>query len=104
MQGGAIHSLSSSHLAKMAWLVALSTTCVVAWFASLASAATINVTNTDDSGAGSLRQAIIEASPGDTIVLPASTRILQCRAKCSSTAGRAASLALADRNGTKEVR
>ena len=40
--------------------------------ASLASAATITVANTNDSGAGSLRQAIAEASPGDTIVLPAS--------------------------------
>ncbi len=37
-----------------------------------ASAATITVANTNDSGAGSLRQAIAEASPGDTIVLPAS--------------------------------
>ena len=30
-------------------------------------AATITVTNTNDSGAGSFRQAIIAASPGDTI-------------------------------------
>jgi nitrous oxidase accessory protein NosD len=30
-------------------------------------AATITVTNTNDSGPGSLRQAIINASPGDTI-------------------------------------
>jgi len=35
-------------------------------------AATITVANTNDSGAGSLRQAIADASPGDTIVLPAS--------------------------------
>lgn len=32
-------------------------------------AATITVTNTNDSGAGSLRQAISDAAPGDTIVL-----------------------------------
>src|SRR5581483_10746624 len=31
------------------------------------SAATITVTNTNDSGAGSLRQAIADAMPGDTI-------------------------------------
>src|SRR5689334_12341230 len=31
------------------------------------SSSTITVTNTNDSGAGSLRQAIIDASPGDTI-------------------------------------
>jgi len=35
--------------------------------ATNASAATITVTNGNDSGSGSLRQAIIDASPGDTI-------------------------------------
>ena len=34
---------------------------------SFASAATITVTNTNDSGIGSLRQAISDSSPGDTI-------------------------------------
>ena len=34
---------------------------------SLASAATITVTNTNDNGIGSLRQAISDSSPGDTI-------------------------------------
>jgi uncharacterized repeat protein (TIGR01451 family) len=41
--------------------------------AAPASATTITVTSTNDSGAGSLRQAIAEAAPGDTISLPAST-------------------------------
>src|SRR5271154_5879897 len=40
--------------------------------AGSATAATITVANTNDSGPGSLRQAIAEASPGETIVLPAS--------------------------------
>jgi hypothetical protein len=40
--------------------------------AASASAATITVTSTADSGAGSLRQALAEASAGSTIVLPAS--------------------------------
>ena len=40
--------------------------------ASPALAGTITVSNTNDSGAGSLRQAIAEASPGDTIILPPS--------------------------------
>jgi hypothetical protein len=40
--------------------------------AGSAAAATITVANANDSGAGSLRQAIAEASPGETIVLPAS--------------------------------
>ncbi len=39
---------------------------------SAATAAVITVANTSDSGAGSLRQAIAEAGPGDSIVLPAS--------------------------------
>lgn len=42
------------------------------WAAGSASAATITVSNTNDSGAGSLRQAIAGASSGDTIVVPAS--------------------------------
>lgn len=40
--------------------------------ASPALAGTITVANTNDSGPGSLRQAIMEAGSGDTIVLPAS--------------------------------
>jgi hypothetical protein len=40
--------------------------------AGSAAAATVTVANANDSGAGSLRQAIAEASPGETIVLPAS--------------------------------
>jgi hypothetical protein len=42
----------------------------------IASAGTVTVTNTSDSGPGSLRQAIIDAAPGDTIVVPAGTYTL----------------------------
>jgi hypothetical protein len=45
---------------------------VVLVLASAANAATITVSSTKDSGAGSLRAAIEKASPGETIVLPAS--------------------------------
>ncbi len=45
---------------------------IVLVLASAASAATITVSSTKDSGAGSLRAAIEAASPGETIVLPAS--------------------------------
>jgi len=41
--------------------------------ATTADAVTLTVTSTSDSGAGSLRQTIAEASPGETIALPAST-------------------------------
>ncbi len=43
----------------------------------LASASTITVTTTADSGAGSLRQAIAEATAGSTIVVPASAGAYQ---------------------------
>jgi hypothetical protein len=38
--------------------------------------ATITVANTNDLGPGSLRQAIVEASPGETIIVPAGTYTL----------------------------
>jgi predicted outer membrane repeat protein len=41
----------------------------LATFASSAGAATITVTNTNDAGAGSLRQALADANPGDVIDL-----------------------------------
>jgi hypothetical protein len=47
-------------------------TLVVLVLVSAAGAATITVTNTKDSGVGSLRAAIEAATPGETIVLPAS--------------------------------
>ena len=53
-------------------LLAVFTCLLLGFSASLASAATIMVTSTNDSGPGSLRQAIAEASPGDTIIVPAS--------------------------------
>jgi hypothetical protein len=43
---------------------------VVAALAPTASAATIQVTNTNDSGPGSLRQAITSATGGDTTAIP----------------------------------
>jgi hypothetical protein len=49
-------------------------------FQSTVLAATLTVTNTNDSGIGSLRQAVIDANPGDTInfnlVLPATIQLL----------------------------
>ena len=42
-------------------------TCGFALYAPAARAATLTVTNTDDNGAGSLRQAISDAAPGDEI-------------------------------------
>ena len=39
--------------------------------ATVAQAGTITVANTNDSGAGSLRAALAEAAPGETIILPA---------------------------------
>ncbi len=41
-----------------------------------ARAATITVTNTNDSGAGSLRQALIDAAPGDTISITSTGTLL----------------------------
>jgi hypothetical protein len=38
--------------------------------------ASITVANTSDAGAGSLRQAVIDAAPGETVVLPAGTYTL----------------------------
>ncbi len=42
-------------------------------FAGAAQAATLTVTNQSDSGPGSLRATIFSASPGDTVVVPASS-------------------------------
>lgn len=49
--------------------------CALALVASSASAAT--VTNTNDAGPGSLRQAVIDAAPGETINVPAGTYALK---------------------------
>ncbi len=53
-------------------MLAATTASLLVISAPLASAATITVSSTNDSGPGSLRQAIAEAGSGDTIVLPAS--------------------------------
>jgi hypothetical protein len=47
-----------------------------ALFAAGSAQAALTVTNTNDSGAGSLRQALAEAGPGETINLPAGTYTL----------------------------
>jgi hypothetical protein len=44
---------------------------VLAFVAAPASAATLHVTSTDENGPGSLGTTILEAGPGDTIVVPA---------------------------------
>lgn len=43
---------------------------MLAFIAAPASAATLHVTSTEESGAGSLGDTILEAGPGDTIVVP----------------------------------
>src|SRR5262245_38657399 len=48
-------------------LILITLLCAAMTIAQNGRAATITVTNTNDSGAGSLRQAIADASPGDTI-------------------------------------
>ncbi len=57
--------------------------------------ATITVANTNDSGAGSLRQAITDAAPGETILVPAGTYTLTSAqlsiAKSLTISGNAAS-------------
>ena len=51
-------------------------TALVALFAAGSAQAALTVVNQNDSGAGSLRQAIAEAGPGETINLPAGTYTL----------------------------
>jgi predicted outer membrane repeat protein len=54
------------------WTIAMWATCL---FGGYASAATLQVTTTDDGGPGSLRQAVADAAPGDTIVINVSGTI-----------------------------
>jgi len=59
-------------------LIFLGTISVIAQVPDLA-AATLEVVNANDSGAGSLRQAVVDAEPGDTIIFdlnPAATPVL----------------------------
>ncbi|PHI21733.1 hypothetical protein CEQ90_00140 [Lewinellaceae bacterium SD302] len=48
---------------------------MVLFFGNPLSAATITVNNTADAGAGTLRQAVMDAMPGDTILFDASTNL-----------------------------
>ncbi len=54
----------------------LAVACLLVLVASPPAQAAIVVANTDDSGAGSLRQAIVDAPPGETIEVPAGTYTL----------------------------
>jgi hypothetical protein len=56
--------IRNSHTCRILFATCLSALCLIALNAQ---AATITVTNTNDSGAGSLRQAIVDAHNGDTI-------------------------------------
>ena len=56
----------------LTWLSGLLLSVVCCWAVAPAHAATITVANTNDSGAGSLRQAISSAAAGDTISFAAS--------------------------------
>src|SRR5215475_2778719 len=58
----------------MAWrpVVGLALFLALSLTASAGAAGTLTVTNNHDSGAGSLRQALMDAAPGDTVVIPAS--------------------------------
>jgi hypothetical protein len=61
-------------------LTSLAMVTVLALVAAGSAQAAITVANTNDSGAGSLRQAIIDASQGETIVVPAGTYTLTSKA------------------------
>ena len=56
--------------------IALAAAAVLALASPGASRAAITVTNNNDEGPGSLRQAILDAAPGETITLPAGTYTL----------------------------
>jgi hypothetical protein len=56
--------------------LSLALTALITFFAAGSAQAAITVANANDSGAGSLRQALAEAPPGETIVVPAGTYTL----------------------------
>src|SRR6476469_1325512 len=58
---------------------------VLALIAPAAARASITVANQNDSGPGSLRQAVSDAPPGETIVLPAGTYTLTTPLKVEKT-------------------
>jgi hypothetical protein len=58
----------------------LALTALIALFAASSAQAALTVTNQNDSGAGSLRQVLIEAPQGETIVVPAGTYTLTSKA------------------------
>jgi hypothetical protein len=59
-----VHSIFNSNTWRIVFATCLSALCLIALSTQ---AATITVTNTNDSGAGSLRQALADARDGDTI-------------------------------------
>jgi hypothetical protein len=63
-----------SGLSRLA--IALGGAALAALLSAGSAAAAITVANTNDSGLGSLRQALLEAPPGETIVVPAGTYTL----------------------------
>src|SRR5438477_5225130 len=60
-------NLASSAVISPRVSLKLLTALVSAWFCLQVSAATLTITNTNDSGVGSLRDALAGASDGDTI-------------------------------------
>jgi hypothetical protein len=74
--------------------------------ASIASGATITVSNTNDSGPGSLRQAIADATGADTIVVPAGTYNLDSALTVSQAltlVGAGANQTVLDGQGSTEI-
>jgi len=94
------------HLFRLIRLISL--TAAVSAVTSAAYAATIAVTNTDDSGAGSLRHALAIANDGDTITFTAAGSILLATGelfvdKTVTIAGPRAENVIVDGNGSSRV-
>src|ERR1700732_1241586 len=61
----------SGQVLNIAVAICLGTVLAALWCSAVAAAAPLIVTNNHDNGPGSLRSAIEEASPGNTITAPA---------------------------------